>query len=144
MFWVILLLGMSVVGFSPARGAEGSQPCLSYEPATVTLKGTVSRKTFSGPPNYESVEAGDQPETYWVLRLTKPLCVKGKGDDGQDPDDQPESGVADIQLNLNEDQYAKYRNLVGKEVTVTGSLSHAFTGHHHTAVLLTVTEMKVE
>jgi hypothetical protein len=33
----------------------------------VTLHGKIIRHTFPGPPNFESIEDGDQPETKWVL-----------------------------------------------------------------------------
>ncbi|WP_350304221.1 hypothetical protein [Photorhabdus viridis] len=31
----------------------------------LTLDGTLLRITYPGPPNYENVENGDIPETYW-------------------------------------------------------------------------------
>ncbi len=34
--------------------------CLSYEPTEVRLTGTISRKTFPGPPNYQSIRKGDK------------------------------------------------------------------------------------
>jgi Domain of unknown function (DUF4431) len=118
-------------GFSP--NAQMPQDCLSYDPTTVTLKGKLSRKTFAGPPNYESVKKGDAPETYWILHLTRPICVSG---------DEPEKNVSDIQLFLSEEQYARHKDLLGKRVVVSGKLWHASTGHHHTNVLLNVAGIK--
>jgi len=110
------------------------QQCLSYEPATVPLNGIIKRHTFPGPPNFESVAKGDQPEQVWVLHLSRPICVSA----GSDFDAQ--SDVSDFQLVLVEGQkqYDRYRSLLGKRVEVTGKLFQASTGHHHTKVLLIV------
>jgi len=63
-----------LAGTCCAQVKTGSD-CLSYEPAAVKLTGILIRKTFPGPPNYESIRKGDKPETYWLLRLAKDICV---------------------------------------------------------------------
>src|SRR5271169_3126831 len=55
--------------------SQTSSGCLSYESSVVTLNGTIIRKTFPGPPNYESVRRGDKPEVYWLIVLSRPICV---------------------------------------------------------------------
>jgi hypothetical protein len=122
--------------FLPAAYAS-AQDCLSYE-RDVNLTGTISKKTFPGPPNYESIKKGDKPETYWILHLEKPACTTASGDSDAEPN------VTDLQLILTGKQYALYRKYVGGKVTVTvqGQLSHAITGHHHTPVLMEVTGIK--
>jgi hypothetical protein len=111
-----------------------AQSCLSYDTDDLSLTGTISRKTFPGPPNYESIKKGDKPETYWVLHLDKPICTTASGDNDAEKD------VTDLQLILTQKQYALYKNFVGGKapVTVIGKLSHAITGHHHTPVLMEV------
>jgi len=47
--------------------------CMNYEPDAVSLTGKIIRKTFPGRPNYESIKAGDEPETYWILISDKPF-----------------------------------------------------------------------
>lgn len=126
---LVLLFGGSL-----SSNAKVPQGCLSYDPATVTLRGRLSRKIFAGPPNYESVKKGDAPETYWILHLTRPICVSGE---------EPEKNVSDIQLFLSEEQYAQHKDLLGKRVVVNGKLWHASTGHHHTSVLLNVAGIKI-
>src|SRR3954466_11302095 len=79
--------------------AASAQDCLSYDADRVELTGTLSKKTFPGPPNYESIKKGDKPETYWVLHLAKPICTAASGD--QDA----ESNVTDLQLILTRKQY---------------------------------------
>ncbi|HKC65176.1 MAG TPA: DUF4431 domain-containing protein [Pyrinomonadaceae bacterium] len=119
--------------FALAAQAYAQENCLSYDTDGVQLTGTISKKTFPGPPNYESIRRGDKPETYWILHLTKPICTAASGDN------DAEKNVTDLQLILTEKQFALYRNFIGKRARVTGKLSHAITGHHHTPVLMEVT-----
>ena len=110
--------------------------CLSYEPAVVTLSGTLVRKTFPGPPNYDSVKKGDRPETGWFLDLPKSECVN---ESKTEPDLNPkQSGIHEIQLVLQPEQFQHHKGMVGRKVLATGTLFGAHTGHHHTPVLLTV------
>jgi hypothetical protein len=113
----------------------GAQECLRYEPTVSKMTGLATQQTFPGPPNYEDVKKGDKPETVWLLQLPKTVCVEA----GKDPMDEAEKGVAAIQLVLKPDQ--KLDALRDKRVEATGSLFHSHTGHHHTKVLLTVSEI---
>src|SRR5579872_1006877 len=102
-----LVLTNSVVG-----QARPQSQCLSYEPAIVTLSGTLVRKTFPGPPNYESVKKGDRPETSWFLDLPKSLCVN---ESKTEPDLNPkQSGIQEIQLVLQPEQYQQHKGMVGR------------------------------
>ena len=111
------------------------QECVSYEPDTVALTGTILRHTFPGPPNYESVAKGDQPERVWVLHLAAPMCVSASSDW------EKETGVSQVQLVITDD-FSQYRKFLGRKVVVSGTLYRAHTGHHHTKVLLTVSDIK--
>jgi Domain of unknown function (DUF4431) len=136
MKFLVPLILLFVVSFS--ANAKPLQSCLSYEPATVNLQGKITRKTFAGPPNYENVKKGDTPEPYWILSLTRPICVNADEKMGE----RQEKKVSKIQLFLTEEQYAKYKGLLGKCVEISGKLWPAHTGHHHTNVLLTVAGIK--
>lgn len=100
----------------------------------VTLTGTLKRVVFPGPPNYESVEEGDEPEPYWVLFTKAPLtCIK----------DSPDWGSNDqFQLIVRGDFYSKNQHYLNQQVSVTGEMFYAETGHHHTPVLIDVTAIK--
>lgn len=135
---LVLLILLFGAGFS--SNATMAQGCLSYEPATVTLKGKITPKTFAGPPNYESVKKGDTPERYWILHLTRPICINA--DENIIGGERQEKNVSKIQLVFTEKEYAPYKGLLGKRVQVNGKLWHAHTGHHHTNILLTVLEIK--
>lgn len=129
-FALILLLLTTSIYASAQR-----QECLAYDPEVVQLIGTINRLTFPGPPNYESIRQGDKPETYWVLHLPDFVCTQPSADnDG-------EYKVTDLQLILTRKQYALYRKFLGRRVNVTGKISHAITGHHHTPVLMEVTDV---
>ena len=41
------------------------------------LTGVLRRAVFPGPPNYESVEQGDSPQTAFILNLPQTICVSG-------------------------------------------------------------------
>jgi hypothetical protein len=113
--------------------------CLAYEPSVVRLAGTVVQEVFPGPPNYEDVHRGDKPETIWLLVLSRPVCVK---QDKKQSDLNPaRTGVARIQMVLDQQRSRQYADLIGKRVVATGTLFGEHTGHHHTKVLLTVTTL---
>lgn len=127
----LLMLFILLTTSGPSSPA---QPCVAYEPDTVSLTGTIKPRTFAGSPNFESVARGDQPEHVWVLRLARPICVSASGDQGE------EKNVSDLQLVFTdaEKDYYRYRSFLGRRVIVSGSLFQAHTAHHHTKVLLTV------
>jgi hypothetical protein len=111
--------------------------CLQYEPNVVSLSGVIVRETHPGRPNYSSVAEGDEPETIWVLKLEKAICVLAGNDI-----DVEEQNQKEIQLVLNDNQYRRYRSLLGQKVTVTGRLFHQISGHHHKTLLLTTSEIR--
>lgn len=117
-----------------------AEDCLSYEPTKVRLTGVITRQTFPGPPNYESIKNGDKPETYWILKLEKPVCVNGNPKD--ELNSETENDVKNIHLVFHGDEYTRYRHLVSKRVITTGTLFQAQTAHHRTKVLMEVTIMK--
>ena len=112
--------------------------CYSYGPSVVTLHGVIKRHTFPGPPNYESIERGDRPETYWILQLETPICVSR---DTSSELNVSENNIKELQLVLNEDEYSKHSNFLKIRVAVKGTLFHGFSGHHNTHVLITVNDI---
>jgi hypothetical protein len=137
----IRLFTLMLCLFIPTAYAS-AQGCLSYDVAGVQLTGTISRKTFPGPPNYESIRRGDKPETYWILHLARPICTTATADD------EAESSATDLQLilplGMPPKDYAHLKKFLGrKDVTVVGQLMHAISGHHHTPVLVEVKTMGI-
>jgi len=105
--------------------------CLRYEPDEITLVGTLTNRTYPGPPNYEDISRGDAPESVLILELSDPICVE-----------------ADLSNELNTDAHANVRavqiisrrrssdSLLGRQVKATGTLFQAISGHHRTPVVL--------
>jgi Domain of unknown function (DUF4431) len=135
-FLIVALL----MALSADSAVAEPQPCLQFEPAVTTIVGKLIRKTLAGPPNYESIKAGDAPETYWFVAPARPLCVRGiPGDDRNRAD---VANVSTVQLILLHDEYKTHTRLMGHSVKATGTLSTAITGHHHTPVVLEVTKLE--
>jgi hypothetical protein len=120
-----------------------AQNTLAYEPAVVTLTGTLRRATLPGSPGFESIAKGDQPEACYFLTIAKPVTVRGNG---KDEFDVTEKAVRDFQLtSTKSDTLFKQFQKMSKsrsQVVLMGTLFHAMTGHHHTAVLMDVTSLK--
>lgn len=141
-----VLIGL-LLGLLPCAVLSGAPLVrLPYEPAEVALTGTIRRQTFPGPPNYEAIATGDAPEAYWILTLEQPVDVIGtKGGTKGDLVNETEHAVREVQLVLGvlgKKSYRDYPDCVGVPVTVTGTLSHAMTAHHKTAVLIAVRDVK--
>ena len=109
--------------------------CLRYGPDTVRVSGTLQRLTFPGPPNYEDVQTGDEPETGFYLAPAVPLCAAGGRDE---VDGGPRADVRLVQLVLDSAGYAALRPALGRAVALRGTLFPSHTGHHHAPVLLDV------
>jgi hypothetical protein len=100
----------------------------------VEIRGTLERETFPEQPNYESIANGDQPATYYLLRLP-PVCVnEGRTAAGEDA----ERGIDRMQLVFlgGENQFRSLRPYLGSAVSCKGELMHQISPHHHTAILL--------
>lgn len=113
--WRILIV-IGVLSAIP-RPASVAAACLEYE--LVSLSGRLVRQTYPGPPDFESVTKGDEPQVIWVLLLDSRICVVDS-----DPRYPREYNEREVQLVLEADRYAQYRNLVGEKVTATGKLLH--------------------
>ena len=116
--------------------ATAARTCLTFEPAVESIVGTLVRRTFPGPPNYEDIKMGDQAETGWYVTLARPVCFAGTP--GDEPNSKNIGHVNFVQLVLTHDEYTTHAGLVGKHVKVTGTFFAAQTGHHHAPVLVQV------
>ena len=107
---------------------------LTYEPAVVELRGKLTTKMYYGPPNYGENPKTDSKEVFFILLLSKPVNVRGNPDPAGPEDQVSVENVRRMELVLR----IPHKNMLGKNVTVKGMLFHAFTGHHHTDVLMSV------
>lgn len=129
--------------------------CKPYSPEMVTLNGHMESKTFAGPPNYTDVAKGDTPEVTWVLYLKAPLCTNGTrvSNEYWQPSSKEWKSVVDeygavdgvvaVQLLFPVGKAAEdFKHLLNSDVAVDGRLFPALTGHHHTQVMLQVSDIK--
>ena len=115
---------LSTIACSGSVAAE----CQRY--GIVSLTGRLVQQTYPGPPDYESVTKGDQPLVIWILQMDRPICVAGLNSSYPSAySGYPSAyGEREIQVVLGADQYAgageyaQYRYLLGKRITVTGRL----------------------
>lgn len=122
------------VGLLPLKASNAAESeCLEYRPATVTLTGTIIRHIDYGPPNYGEDPAHDAKEVYWYLQLDDPVCVNGKKDHSEEMEGEKNVRKAQI-VYLN--GYPRGDNWINHRASITGTLFHAITGHHHTKVLI--------
>lgn len=129
-----LSLILALICSIPAYG----ESCLKYEPENVSLSGNLQKEVFPGAPNFESIEDGDTPETYYILHLSTSICVSPS----QDEVNSFESDVYKVQLALQPSQDQALKSKLGSSIALTGTLFHQISGHHHTKVLMTVSDIK--
>lgn len=107
--------------------AAGSYSCLEYGPTN--LVGTLVRHTYAGPPDYESVTKGDEPQVVWVLQLDRRVCVDANARYPREPTQ------IEVELALPEDRYAQYRPLLGRKIVASGELIHGGANYQKRLVL---------
>jgi hypothetical protein len=105
----------------------------------IAVIGKLSRETFAGPPNYQSVDRGDKAETHWILTVREPivLCTLVSADG------KPHTigSLGRFQLVLNEEQGGLTRALIARHAWVRGRVSMGHSGPQHMAALIEVTEL---
>ncbi len=124
-----------ILTLSSLASISHASEVLRYEPAVVTLRGTVTLQNFAGPPNYESVARGDRLERDWILHLNSSVRVLA------DPGDElfyTQDDVREVQLLCGGECRKAVHFSEGKELAVIGTLFSAHTGHHHKSVLMNV------
>jgi Domain of unknown function (DUF4431) len=118
-----------------------SAECLK-DGQNISLSGKISRETFPGPPNYENIDNGDKPETYWILTTDKSNCVLGESiEDGSIY--EIAKSTTRFQLAFEDASvYKTQKKLVEQNGQVAGQLFAGSTGHHHTKALISVKSIK--
>jgi len=119
----LIMVGYIVSWVAPLLAAR----TIFCEPETVNIVGILHKEVFPGPPNYENIRSGDSPETVWFVAV----------DD--DAKYNSETGEQRIQIIL---PMNRYDHLLNQAVVATGTLFDGHTVHHHTPVLMFVTELQ--
>jgi hypothetical protein len=132
----LVALGVTSVVSSAVSAGE----CLDYEPAMVTIQGSVSLKPAYGPPGFGEDPKHDAREDYLALTLDTPVCMAASPK--PQTEDVAETDIRTMQLVFrNGEAFQQAKRWIGKQTSVTGGLYHGFAGHHHTTVLLEVKEI---
>ncbi len=107
-----------------------------FEPNVSIIEGTLITRLHYGPPGYGEDPDNDEQEYPFILQLDGPIKVIAEDTDMVN---SSISDVLEIQLVLRGSPYVdmakQYKN---KHIKVQGTLFSAFTGHHHTKVLMVV------
>ena len=119
----------------PSARGQGTD-CLSYEPAEVSLQGRLELAVFPGPPHYRSFEAGDVPESVWLLRLAAPVCIAALADD---LNNTAQGRVETVQI-VPRAPFSVSLN--GTTARVDGTLYRPQGGHAHAGVMLRATAVR--
>ncbi len=106
-----------------------------YEPTISTLTGVIKKETFWGAPNFGEDTTVDSKEICSVLFLDGAIAISA---DSTDEFNAQKNNITKMQLVT----AIKLDNFVGKKVTVKGQMFGAHTGHHHTDVLLKLTDIR--
>ena len=112
--------------------SANASSCLIYGPSVVELTGTLEAHTYPGPPNFESVGAGDKPLRYFRLALATPVCAFASSSSN----DVSLDDVSFVQLVLDQNGYNQLRPHLGKMVRLKGKLFSANNAFHQEPLLL--------
>jgi hypothetical protein len=107
----------------------------------ICVNGHIVGQTFPGPPNYESVAAGDEPLNYWVLVADQPVTNMYPCGFSQ-PITPAEASRLQLVLDAYGIQYKQYAPLIGKHVEIRGICFWAHSGYHCTPLLIDVKSIK--
>lgn len=103
--------------------------CPTFSGREWTFTGHFVNRVFPGPPDYESVTSGDQPVTRWYLQLPWPACFAEY------------KQLTKIQLDLAPQEVDRYRQFLGRQVTVEGTLEEGIPGRHTTSLVMNVSSL---
>jgi hypothetical protein len=106
----------------------------------VSVVGSLSRETFAGPPNYESVDRGDKAETVWILTLREPLTLCPVA--ARNGEAHTLGSINRFQLVIYGEQRGLKQALIARYASIRGRIFLRHTGHHHTAALIEVAELQ--
>lgn len=135
---ITLLVLTLVRGFETAAQ---DKHWLSYEPEVIELEGRVIVEWKFGPPNHGENPKTDARVRVPILVLRNPVNVRGNPQDKLNSESVV--GIKRIQIRFFSLK-TSYRQFIGKRVLVTGTLSHAITGHDYTKVVMDLRSIKVK
>jgi hypothetical protein len=109
--------------WAPVSSADRCPPHAGRE---WEFTGHLVNRITAGPPDFESVTSGDEPITRWYLQLPWPACFA------------EHRHLPRFQLAFDPEELERYRPLLGKQVTVKGTLEEGVPGRHTTSLVIDV------
>lgn len=142
LFAFSMAFGLVILLPIPVQAQAQDQACLDLaNPKNeVGFTGMLTTQLFAGPPNYESIAAGDAEERAFILELPNRLCASDGGLflDPENTFDRVHVSSSDPSL------IPVFSAAIGKQVTVRGEAFGAHTGHHHAPIVVIATEILVQ
>ncbi len=135
----VLILAIAALPILNAK-ASATDACIN-DGDTVELSGKLWREAFPGPPNYESIENGDQPQVVWILTTEEAFCGNAMSFETEQLY-RIDGELTRFQLVLNQEQYEANQSLVFENIKVSGIAFAGHTGHHHTSMLINVERLE--
>jgi hypothetical protein len=109
----------------------------------IQLQGNIELETFAGPPNYESIENGDQELKYWILTVKPPINCAYRFDMEKEEMFFMKGIFDRFQLVYGNSELFKEAEESGREVSVSGELMSGHTGYHQTDFLIFLEDNKL-
>jgi hypothetical protein len=128
--------------FAQQNKTSGTAPEVTYKYDTegVRLEGTLTERTFYGPPGFGETPAKDARDKVLVLKLKLPISVEptpdaeAKGSESLDPFKH----IRDVQLFIPREKNVDARKMLGGTVVAVGTLREAVSPGQHTKVTMDV------
>ena len=140
-FVALLICLTAQPSLAQVSGPRASGGCIdvSATDAEVSVQGRLTRQIFPGPPNYESIAAGDAEERIFIVELPGEVCV----DDGGDFADPSERFITVHVSSSDQVLMDVLGAAVGRRVTVVGNGFASHTGHHHAPLVVLASQVTV-
>ena len=109
--------------------SSAAHECLGFSGREWEFTGHLVNVITPGPPDYESLTSGDRPVTRWYLQLPWPACFAEY------------QHLNKLQLSLTPQEVERYRQFLGEEITVKGTLEEGEPGRHTTSLVMNVSSL---
>lgn len=134
---IALIAALAVVAAALLSAGTAAARCLPWAPDTVTLVGELEMRSLPGPPGYRHIARGDNPQDVYFIKLEKPICVNEDLESSLPRESH--SGIMKVQLSTSS---VTLNSLVGRRVSVSGTLFSGNSRHYRTPVALDVTAIR--
>lgn len=109
--------------------AAAAGECPTFTGREWEFTGHLVNRIYPGPPDYESVTSGDKPVTRWYLQLPWPACFA------------EHRNLTKFQLALTPEEVDRFRQFLGQEIMVKGTLEEGVPGLHTTSLVVKVSSL---